>query len=244
MSSHQLTVTLLGTGTSTGVPMAGCSCPVCVSPHPENQRSRCSALLNFRDRNILIDVSTDFRQQALREKISHIDAVLLTHPHADHVHGIDDLRAFNPRDGNAIPVFGSPESMSHLGGAFRYIFGDMDESGYRPRLALHPVDGPFTLFELRVEPVPLIHGPGRSLGFRIGSFAYLPDCTSIPEDSLQKLFGLDLLVLDALRFRPHPSHFNIPQAIQTAGRLGAKRTLLTHLSHDVEHRRDSRNLPP
>jgi len=244
MNSHRLTVTLLGTGTSTGVPMAGCPCPVCTSPLPENQRSRCSALLNYRNRNILIDPCTDFRQQALREKIPGIDAVLLTHTHADHIHGIDDLRAFNPPDGESIPVFGSRESLDHLRGAFRYIFSDGDASGYRPRLTVHAVTDSFPLFGLRVEPIPLIHGTGRSLGFRIGPFAYLTDCSAIPQDSAPKLLKLDVLVLDALRFRPHFSHFNIPQAIETAQGLGARRTLLTHLSHEVEHRRDSQNLPP
>lgn len=244
MSGDRLTVTILGSGTSTGVPVPGCSCPVCTSPDPRNVRTRCSALLSWNGRNILIDTATDLRQQALRESIARIDAVLYTHTHADHVHGIDDLRSFNLAAGAAIPVFGSPESLAVLRRNFGYIFDEELEPGYRPRLDLHAVDGAFDLFGLTVEPLPLGHGRGLALGYRVGPFAYLADCNAIPAASERRLRDLDLLVIDALRFRPHDTHFNIPQALEVAARLGARRTLLTHLSHEVDHARHEPLLPP
>lgn len=244
MSGGVLTVTILGSGTSTGVPVPGCSCSVCSSEDPQNVRTRCSVLLTRDDRNILIDTATDLRQQVLREKIRHIDAVLYTHTHADHIHGIDDLRAFNITSGQAIPIFASPETLGVIRRNFGYIFDDELEPGYRPRLETRAIDGPFDLFGLTVEPLPLRHGSGASLGYRIGSFAYLVDCNAIPEETLPRLRSIETLVIDALRFRPHSTHFNIAQALEVAGRLGARRTFLTHLSHEVDHARHAALLPP
>lgn len=244
MNGGVLTVTILGSGTSTGVPVPGCSCSVCVSPDPQNVRTRCSILLTHSGRNILIDTATDLRQQVLREKIGHIDAVLYTHTHADHIHGIDDLRSFNMVSGQAIPVFGSPETLAVIRRNFGYIFDDELEPGYRPRLETRQIVGPFDLFGLRVEPLTLQHGSGVSLGYRLGAFAYLVDCNAIPEATMPQLRDLDVLVIDALRFRPHTSHFNIPQALEVGARLGARRTFLTHLSHDVDHARHAVLLPP
>jgi phosphoribosyl 1,2-cyclic phosphate phosphodiesterase len=236
-------IILLGTGTSSGVPVVGCRCPVCTSADRRDNRSRCSALILFAGRNILIDTATDLRQQALREGIGHVDAVLYTHTHADHIHGIDDLRPFNLPSGGAIPLFGSPRTLSVIRQNFSYIFDEELEPGYRPRLELRAIDGPFTLFDLPVIPVPLIHGGGEALGYRIGSCAYLTDCSAIPEESFSLLGGLDTLVIDALRFRPHATHFNIAEALVAAARIGARRTLLTHLSHEVEHARHAVGLP-
>ncbi|HBT83255.1 MAG TPA: MBL fold metallo-hydrolase [Desulfuromonas sp.] len=236
-------IILLGTGTSSGVPVVGCRCPVCTSTDSRNVRSRCSALLSVAGDNILIDTATDLRQQALRHGIEHIDAVLYTHTHADHIHGIDDLRPFNQPSRAPIPLYGSAASMSVIRQNFGYIFDEELEPGYRPRLALHAVDGPFTLFGLAVIPIRLRHGRGEALGYRIGSFAYLTDCSAIPEESFALLDGLDTLVIDALRFRPHVTHFNIAQALSAAGRIGARRTLLTHLSHEVDHGSHAGGLP-
>jgi phosphoribosyl 1,2-cyclic phosphate phosphodiesterase len=244
MSGGSLSVTILGSGTSTGVPVLGCHCPVCASLDPRNQRTRCSALIRYRNRHILIDTTTDLRQQALRERIGRIDAVLYTHAHADHLHGIDDLRAFNFVAGGAIPVFGSEETLGAIRRNFAYIFDEEQEPGYRPRLEMRAIGAPFTLFGLTVEPLPLRHGRGRSLGYRLGPFAYLVDCNAIPPESEARLAGLELLVIDALRFRPHDTHFNIPQALETAARLAPRRTLLTHLSHEVDHSRHAPLLPP
>ena len=243
MTPAFLDITILGSGTSTGVPMVGCDCPVCRSKDPRNQRTRCSALLSFSGRNILIDTSTDLRQQALREDIRSIDAVLYTHSHADHVHGIDDLRSFNMRTRKAIPIYGEAETLKRLSHMFSYIFDGETPYGFTPQLEPFTVDDPFDLFGLTFVPVPLLHGDLVVFGYRCGTFAYLTDCSSIPETSLPLLQGLELLVIDGLRFKPHPTHFNIPQATAMAQQIGAKRTLLTHLSHDVDHQQHTNDLP-
>lgn len=242
MSAGLLTLTILGSGTSTGVPVLGCRCAVCCSDRAENQRTRCSALLRWGGRCVLIDTATDFRQQALREGLERVDAVLFSHTHADHVHGIDDLRTFTLK-GAAIPVYGSAEAMATIQRVFAYIFADDAEPGFRPRLRLHAVAEPFALFGQKVTPVPLFHGAGMAYGYRVGALAYLTDCSAIPESSLALLGGLDVLVIDALRFTAHASHFNIAGAVAAARQIGARRTLLTHLSHEVDHFRHAAELP-
>lgn len=243
MTCGELKVVILGSGTSTGVPVPGCSCDVCLSPSPRNSRTRCSILISWGGRNILVDTSTDLRQQVLREKIGHIDAVLFTHTHADHVNGIDDLRPFNMTSGEAIPIFGSAETLAVIRRNFGYIFDENPGPGYRPRLIAREVDGPFSLFGLTVDPLPLLHGEGRSLGYRFGPFAYLTDCSEIPAASERRLHNLEALLIDGLRFRPHTTHFNVPQALAAAARVKPRRTLITHLSHDVDHDRHSPILP-
>jgi len=243
MTSASLTITILGSGTSTGIPVVGCDCAVCNSSDPRNQRTRCSALLRYAGQNILIDTATDLRQQALREDIRHIDAVLYTHSHADHMHGIDDLRGFNLRHQGPIPLYGSPRTLERVRDNFNYIFTDVENPGYVPRLSLQPVEQAFQLFGLEIIPIPLLHGGMQAFGYRVGPFAYLTDCNGIPEESLPLLNGLELLVLDGLRFKPHNTHFNIPQAIEMAQRIGAGQTLLTHLSHEVDHPRHDPQLP-
>jgi phosphoribosyl 1,2-cyclic phosphate phosphodiesterase len=243
MTDEDLKVTILGSGTSTGVPVPGCSCDVCRSSSSRNSRTRCSILVSWAGKNVLVDTSTDLRQQALREGINRIDAVLFTHTHADHVNGIDDLRPFNMASGEAIPIFGSSETLAVIRRNFGYIFDRTLGPGYRPQLVTREVDGPFTLFGLTVEPLPLLHGSGRSLGYRFGPFAYLTDCSEIPPETEEHLKGLEALLIDGLRFRPHRTHFNIPQALAAAARLRPHRTLLTHLSHDVDHDRHSSILP-
>lgn len=243
-SGAELTVTILGSGTSTGVPVPGCGCPVCTSTDPRDQRTRCSALVAWNEYRVLFDTATDLRAQVLREKLERIDAVLFTHTHADHIHGIDDLRTFTRLDGPPLPIFADAESLATLQRVFAYIFEEPADPGYRPHLAAWTVGGPFELLGMPVEPLTLPHGNGTSLGYRIGPMAYLTDCSGIPAPVRERLQGLDLLVIDALRFRPHPTHFNIAQAIAEARRLGARRTLLTHLSHEVAHERDGAGLPP
>lgn len=242
--SGPLEIIILGSGTSTGVPVAGCRCSVCVSDHPRNHRTRCSILISYGGRNILIDSATDLRQQVLREGVGRIDAVLYTHAHADHLHGIDDLRPFSAASPSPIPLFGDAETLSRIRTSFDYIFSDEVDPGYRPNLQPREISAAFDLFGLRVEPVPLVHGKGGSLGYRLGPFAYLTDCSAIPPSSAERLQNLEALVIDGLRFAPHSTHFNIPQAIEAAKQLGAKRTFLTHLSHDVDYPRHSPGLPP
>jgi phosphoribosyl 1,2-cyclic phosphate phosphodiesterase len=242
MNSGLLEFTVLGSGTSTGVPVIGCRCAVCRSALPQNQRTRCSALLRWEGRTVLIDTATDFRQQALRENVERVDAVLFTHTHADHLHGIDDLRTFTFH-GATVPVYGSAAALDTIRRVFSYIFIDESEPGYRPRLSLHAVTTSFSLFNRDIVPVPLVHGHGEAFGYRIGKLAYLTDCSAIPEGSLALLNDLEVLVIDALRFTAHASHLNIAGAVASSRTIGARRTLLTHLSHEIDHFRHSAGLP-
>jgi phosphoribosyl 1,2-cyclic phosphate phosphodiesterase len=243
MTGAFLKLTVLGSGTSTGVPVLGCHCAVCSSADPRNNRTRCSALLEWSDHKILIDTATDFRQQALREGIEQVDSVLYTHAHADHVHGIDDLRTFTLKTGKAIPVYAARDVLDRIQGLFSYVFSESGTPGYRPRLQVNEVTGPFELFGQRVTPLPLLHGSGESLGYRVGNLAYMVDCSAIPQSSWALLEGLDVLVIDALRFREHESHFSISGAIEVARQLRVPKTLLTHLTHDVDYPRHSEELP-
>jgi phosphoribosyl 1,2-cyclic phosphate phosphodiesterase len=235
-------ITVLGSGTSTGVPMVGCSCAVCRSDDPRDRRSRCSILIQHDGRHILVDTSTDLRHQALRENIPRIDAVLYTHCHADHVNGIDDLRGFNFIHRQLIPCYGDPATMAAITRIFSYIFTGEEAGGYRPLLEPHPVSAPFDLFGLTVVPVPLEHGSGVSTGYRLGPFAYLTDCSAIPASSLPLLRGVDTLLLDALRHTPHPNHFTVAQALEVVDLIAPRRAVLTHLTHEIRHR-DGEGLP-
>ena len=243
MTRAVLKLTILGSGTSTGVPVLGCHCAVCRSNEPRNNRTRCSALFEWDGHRVLIDTATDLRQQALREGIEQIDGVLYTHAHADHVHGIDDLRTFTLMSGRAIPVYASPGVAERIRRLFSYIFSEVEAPGYRPRLQVNEVTGPFELFGQLVTPVPLVHGSGESLGYRVGNLAYVVDCSAIPEPSWSLLQGLEVLIIDALRFRGHESHFSVGEAIGVAERLRVPRTLLTHLTHDIDYPRHAADLP-
>lgn len=235
---------MLGSGTSTGVPVVGCDCAVCTSTDPRNRRLRPGVLLELPAGAILFDTSPDFREQALRHGIARVDAVLYTHPHADHVFGLDDLRVFNFRQRAPIPCFGSEPTIARLRQIFAYVFEAGQEGGGKPRLELEAVAGPFELLGERVLPVPVWHGTMPVLGYRIGPFALVTDVNRIPEESLAQLAGLELLILSALRYRPHPTHFSIAEAVEVARRIGARRTLFTHIAHEVDHVTLSRELPP
>ncbi len=235
--------TILGSGTSTGVPMVGCSCPVCSSDDPRDKRTRSSLLIQHNARNILVDTSTDLRVHALREKLQHIDAVLFTHSHADHVNGIDDLRGFHFLHKQVIPCFASESTLEILKRSFFYIFDDGGNPAYPPIMQPNLLTGPLELFGLNIVPVPLKHGNMLSFGYRVGPLAYLTDCNVIPETSLALLHGVDILIIDGLRWNPHPFHFNIETAIAAAGQINARRTILTHLSHDVLYADGALKLP-
>ena len=237
-------VTFLGTGTSTGVPVPTCSCGVCHSTDPRDTRLRPSLLLRWDDASVLVDTSTDFRQQALRQGMTKLDAVLYTHAHADHVFGLDDLRMFNWRRGGAIPVYGSAITLEAIRRTFWYVFEDVEAGGGKPLLDLHEVLAPFALLGRTVIPVPLQHGRLPIFGYRIGGFAYLTDVSAIPEGSYPLLADLDVLVLSALRHRPHPTHLHVARALEEAARIGAKRTLFTHIAHDISHAAVADTLPP
>jgi len=228
-------VTILGSGTSTGVPSIGCNCRVCVSDNPKNQRSRASILVTTADKNILIDTSPDLRNQALRNKITRIDAVLFTHAHADHIHGIDDLRSFNYLQGKNIPCYGSRDTIERIKRMFEYIFSGSETDWNRPQLILKEINSCIRLFDLEITPIEIFHGKAPILGYRLGNMAYLTDCSNIPEKSKSLLEELDLLILGALRFSPHPTHFSIGEALVSIRDVKPKRAVLTHMTHEIDH---------
>ena len=229
-------VTFLGTGTSHGVPMIGCACRVCTSSDPRDRRWRPSIYLELPGVSALVDTSTDLRAQALHFRIPRVDAILFTHSHADHVLGLDEVRRYNAIQGESIPCFADAVTAADLRRTFFYIFdGNTPASGGVPRIQLFALQGEFCLGATEVVPVPLLHGRRLILGYRIGPFAYLTDCSGIPDASWELLAGVDLLVLDALRHRPHPTHLTVEQAIAIAERIGPSRTYLTHIAHDLPH---------
>jgi phosphoribosyl 1,2-cyclic phosphate phosphodiesterase len=228
-------VTMLGSGTSTGVPVIGCTCAVCRSADPRNRRWRTGLKLEMEEGIALVDTPTDLRAQALRFGLPRLDAVIYTHSHADHIFGLDDIRIFNFRQRGAIPCYGSEATLRALRRTFAYVFEAGQEGGGKPQIELIPVHGPFAILGQTVIPVPVWHGSLEVLGFRIGRFAYVTDCSRIPEASFQMLEGVEILILDALRYRPHPTHFSLAEAMEAASRIGAARTIFTHLSHDVDH---------
>jgi len=233
----------MGTGTSVGVPAIGCPCDVCRSHDPMNRRTRTSALLSLDGARILIDASIDLRQQALREEMDSLDAVLITHGHADHVFGLDDVRMFNFRQQRPMPLYGNASTLADIQRTFWYVFSDEPGPSSRPELTLHSVEGPFEVAGLRVTPFPVIHGTMQILGYRVGRFAYITDASRIPEASVDMLAGLDVLVVNALRRKPHPTHFNLEGALAAIHRVRPARAYLTHISHEFDHAALSRELP-
>jgi phosphoribosyl 1,2-cyclic phosphate phosphodiesterase len=235
---------VLGSGTRTGVPTIGCHCEVCASADPRDNRLRPSVLVSYFGRNVLIDTTPDFRQQALRARIERLDAVIFTHSHADHIMGLDDVRPFNFRQSASIPIYGSAATMEALQRAFRYVFeGDAESSV--PHLQPQTLSPePFLLFGLEFSPIPLRHGRGEVWGYRFGAAAYLTDHSAIPEESVEKLRGLDVLFLDALRHRPHPTHTTVARALQHVEELQPRRAFFTHICHELPHEETERRLPP
>jgi len=242
--SGALSILVLGSGTSVGVPTIGCQCRVCQSPDPRDRRLRPSVALRYHGRIILVDTTPDFRQQALRAGLDRLDAVLFTHAHADHILGLDDIRPFNYLMGGPIPIYGSAATLETIRRVFDYIFADCQSESSVPRLEVHVLDGqPFDLFGVQVTPVPLRHGRGHVYGFRFGAAAYLTDHSEIPEESFPLLQNLDVLFLDALRHRPHPTHTTVARALQYVEQLRPRRAFLTHICHDLPHEETERMLP-
>jgi phosphoribosyl 1,2-cyclic phosphate phosphodiesterase len=238
---------LLGTGTSVGVPAIGCGCPVCASTNPRNNRTRSGAILGLPNGNLLIDTSPDLRHQLLRENIGAVDAVVFTHEHADHVHGLDDLRLFPFLLGHPVPLFCEPKVEARIRKAFDYAFVDREPThqGAVPQLQFVSIhEAPFEALGSIIQPIPMAHGPYCDvLGFRIGNVAYCTDTNFIPETSMALLHGLDVLVLDALRYTPHATHFSVEQALAVVDQLRPKMTYLTHTSHDLEYGQANASLP-
>lgn len=238
------TLTVLGSGTSMGVPTVGCNCTVCHSADPHDRRTRPSVMLSYNERHVLIDTTPDFREQALREKITRLDAVLYTHTHADHILGIDDLRplTYSHKPGK-LPLYATPCNCEFLRNMFRYIFEANYKFGGLPQVELKPIDGPVELYGARFEPVAVIHGETRILGFRFGSGAYLTDHSVVPAESLDKLRDLDILFLDALRHIPHPTHSTVEQSLKIVAEVRPKRAFFTHICHDLPHEETNAALP-
>ena len=240
-------LTFLGTGTSFGVPQIGCSCPVCRSADPRDRRSRSGALVEAGGRAVLIDTPPELRLQLIACGVRDVDAVVYTHEHADHTNGIDDLRMFSVRRRRPLPIYGPPETLERLRASFHYIFDDVRpyEGTSKPSLDLRGLDPGTTVDIAGIPFLPLAfrHGHIRVYGYRIGSLAYITDVKSIPEAERQQLRGLDVLVLNALWWRPHPTHLSIPEAVDTARELGARRTYLTHLTHETGHAELAGQLP-
>ncbi|NUR55811.1 MAG: MBL fold metallo-hydrolase [Acidobacteria bacterium] len=223
--------------------MIGCDCATCRSPDPRDRRLRPSIYIEAAAR-LLVDAGPDLRAQALRHDIRRVDAILFTHGHADHILGMDDLRRFNTLQQGAIPCFGDAATLLDIRRTFSYVFDPATpKGGGLPQLELFEVLGGFCVTRSEVLPVPLFHGTRPILGYRLGRFAYLTDCSRIPDESWPLLEGLDVLVLDALRERPHPTHFSLAEAIDAATRIGARQTWFTHMCHDLRHEPTSARLP-
>ncbi|HTM36288.1 MAG TPA: MBL fold metallo-hydrolase [Terriglobales bacterium] len=238
------TLTVLGSGTSMGVPTIGCTCAVCHSSDPHDRRTRPSVLVEYNGHAILIDTTPDFREQAIRENICHLDAVLYTHTHADHILGIDDLRPLSfLHKPNRLPLYAHPDAAEFIRNMFRYIFVADYKFGGLPLVEMKPLDGPLELFGATFTPIVLIHGEAEIYGFRFGSAAYLTDHSKIPENSLTQLEELDVLFLDALRYKPHPTHSTVENSLKVVEQLKPRRAFFTHICHDLPHQATNASLP-
>ena len=225
--------------------MIGCECAVCRSSDPRDSRLRPSIYLECDDGlRVLVDTTPDLRQQALRHNLNKVDAVLYTHSHADHILGLDEVRRYNHMTRAALPLYGDAATLADIRRTFRYVFDpDAQKGGGVPLLQLNTIVGPFCLGRTEILPLKVLHGERPVMAFRIGSFAYLTDCNEIPDETMAQLGGLDVLVLDALRRKRHPTHFSIDEAVAVAQRLGARQTLFTHCCHDLGHAETCRSLP-
>lgn len=237
-------ITVLGSGTSVGVPTVGCNCAVCNSTDPRDNRLRPSILVQYDGRNVLIDTTPDFRTQALRIHLQSLDAVVFTHNHADHIMGLDDVRPFNFRQKERIPIYAAPDTMAAIHRVFQYIFDGAKKESNVPHLDSRIIEGPFDLFGVPFIPIPILHGSQTIYGFRFGAAAYLTDHSDIPAASMEMLRSLDVLFLDALRYKPHPTHSTVDRSIKTVEALAPRRAFFTHISHDLAHERAESMLPP
>ncbi len=237
-------ITILGAGSSAGTPMIGCQCNTCISNDRRNNRTRCSSLIELDNgKVILIDTGPDLRQQALREGLTKVDAVLYTHTHADHLHGIDDLRSFCQLQRSQVPLYGSPEAMAHIADKFGYALREPSNFWDLPVLNVNPIDKPFQLFEQTILPIPIKHGNSDIFGYRVGDIAYLTDVSVIPESSMALLKGVKVLLLDCLRYKTHYSHINVEQSLHYASLISADSTYLIHMTHELEYSELSAMLP-
>jgi phosphoribosyl 1,2-cyclic phosphate phosphodiesterase len=252
LNKVNMKITVLGCGTSTGVPVIGCPCEVCNSRNPRNRRTRASIMVSNGRKNILVDTSPDLRSQALDNGICNIDAVLYTHTHADHIFGLDELRIFNFLQGEKITLYGSEKTLSEIRTTFRYIWNpNAPVGGGKPMLETQILNGRLELSGISVEPVEILHGKQKIYGYvfetpgdsRSSGFAYLTDCSAMPDGTKERVRGKDVLILGALRYRPHPTHFSLDQALAAIEELRPERAFLTHLSHSFEYEKVNAELP-
>ncbi|HVT90136.1 MAG TPA: MBL fold metallo-hydrolase [Tepidisphaeraceae bacterium] len=235
----------LGSGTSAGVPMIGCHCPVCTSSDPHDRRDRPSVLISYNGSRVLVDATPELRHQCLRNQIDMIDAIVFTHAHADHIFGLDDVRRFNAIKKGPIDVWADAKTFQALDKTFSYAFRslDVDVRDFRPHLVKRFIERPFEIARQTWTPIPLLHGDMTVLGFRVGDLAYCTDVSEIPESSFELLKGLDVLVLDALAQKEHPRHFSVAQAVEAATRISARQTWFTHIGHQLSHEETNQMLP-
>jgi len=238
-------LTILGVGSSAGTPVIGCHCATCTSTHPRNQRTRCSSVVQLDTGEvILFDTGPDLRTQALREGLNRVDAVLYTHTHADHLHGIDDLRAFCQIHRKQIPLFARADAVAHIQAKFGYTIREpISDYWDLPVLSINAVDEPWLLFGKKIIPIPVMHGKLMIHGYRIGNLAYLTDVSEVPASSFPLLEGLDVLLIDCLRVNSHPTHINLEQSLALIKRISAKQSVLIHMTHELEYTALSDSLP-
>ncbi|SRR5258706_15369627 len=241
----ELELLFLGTGTSAGIPMIGCHCEVCSSADPHDRRTRPSVVISYNKTRVLVDATPELRLQCIANRIDMIDAVVFTHAHADHIMGLDDLRRFNAIRQGPLDVWADAKTHTTLARCFGYAFREPDpaEKVFRPHLVARTIEGSFSIGDQEWTPIPLFHGSMPVLGFRVGRIAYCTDVSEIPESSYALLSNLDVLVLDALQWKRHSTHFSVEEAIEAARRIGAQQTLFTHVAHALGHEATNHKLP-
>lgn len=238
------TLTVLGSGTSMGVPTIGCNCKVCSSSDAHDRRTRPSVMLEYSGHIVLIDSTPDFREQALRERITRIDAVLYTHAHADHILGLDDLRPLTFKREQKLPLYADDNTAKIIERMFAYVFDPESTYSTRPQVTLHRLNGTLDLFGAKFQPLKILHGDSEITAYRFGTAAYLTDFSTIPQATLNALHGLDVLFLDALRRRPHPTHSSLDESLKIVEKLAPNRAFFVHMSHDLGHEETNASLPP
>ena len=238
-----LQITFLGTGTSHGVPVIAYDCEICQSSNPKKKRMRTSIHIKSKEYNLLIDTPPEMRLELINNNIKNVDSVLMTHAHADHIMGFDDIRALNWFQGKEMPVYGDTKTLKAIKRVFPYIFSDKNPGGGVPQVILKEIEKELTFRDLKIKSVPIYHGDNQILAYRINNFAYLTDCSKIPESSLELLEGIEYAAVDALRFEEHPTHMSVDQAVELVNKLDLKHGYLTHISHRLDHQKLDDYLP-